>query len=366
MRTSDTTRRSVSLLSRLCLAPALVLSSIAASAAGTGFDFGGMKLPPGFTATTYVSAEGFDPDQGAPGLPAIVTITFDSRGNLYFARTANRLREIYGSDSAPIYRLPVGPAKITPDREGRFLFGPALPDPDEMAVNEKGEVFVSTSDRWKGYGSVYKLSPSGKARLFAGGPPAPGSPPLLKDPEGIAFDASGNVYVADDDLGVVVKLDRRGRVLNRKFISGQERFRTLTYDPRGFLWVGSDGRFDAPHADGSGRIYRANLADGKLRLLHSGPLASGMSLSPGGNLFAAQRRSGKIFALTPEGKRVEFASFGRQADTRTLAFPPDNEATRKAGIAGDLFVMVFPMLDYPVREIIRISGPFDAYVKQRQ
>ena len=164
MRTSDTTRRSVSLLSRLCLAPALVLSSMAASAAGTGFDFAGMKLPPGFTATTYVSAVGFDPDQGAPGLPAIVTITFDSGGNLYFARTANRLREIYGSDSAPIYRLPVGPAKITPDREGRFLFGPSLPDPDEMAVNEKGEVFVSTSDRGTGFGSVYKLSPAGKAR----------------------------------------------------------------------------------------------------------------------------------------------------------------------------------------------------------
>ncbi len=356
----------VTALLRLCLAPALALSSLAASAAGTGFDFSGMKLPPGFTATTYISATGFDPGQGAPGLPAIVTITFDPAGNLYFARTANRLREIYGSDSAPIYRLPVGPAKITPEKESKILFGPPLPDPDEAAVNEKGEVFVSTSDREKGYGSVYKLAPTGKARLFAGGPPARGSPPLFIDPEGIAFDASGNVYVADDDLGVVVKLDRRGKVLNPEFISAQERFRTLTYDPSGFLWVGSDGRFDAPHADGSGRIYRANLADGKLRLIHSGPLASGMSLSPGGNLFAAQRRSGKIFALTPEGKRVEFASFGRQADTRTLAFPPDNEATRKAGIAGDLFVMVFPMLDYPVREIIRISGPFDAYVKQQQ
>ena len=34
------------------------------------------------------------------------------------------------------------------------------------------------------------------------------------------------------------------------------------------------------------------------------------------------------------------------------------------GIAGDLFVMVFPMLDFPVREVIRISGPFDAYVQQ--
>jgi hypothetical protein len=114
--------------------------------------------------------------------------------------------------------------------------------------------------------------------------------------------------------------------------------------------------------DGSGKIYRAVLPDGKLQLLHSGPLPSGMSLSPGGNLFVAQRRSGKLFALTVEGKHVEFASFTRRSALRTLSFPPITKETKQAGIAGDLFVMVFPMLDYPVREIIRISGPFDGYV----
>ena len=361
-----TTRSNIFAPFSLCLA--LALSPAASSADGAGFDFAGMKLPPGFTATPYVSGAGFDPDRqtGAPGLPAIVTITFDRRGNLYFARTANRLREIYHSDRAPIYRIPAGPANITPEMGGRVLFGPPLPDPDEMAVNEKGEVFVSTSQRGEGFGSLYKLSPSGEATLFAGGHPAPGSKPLLKDPEGITFDADRNVYVADDDLGVVVKLDARGKVLDPEFLSGSERYRTLTYDPRGFLWVGSDGRLDSPHADGSGRIYRASLPGGELRLLHSGPLPSGMSLSPGGNLFVAQRRSGYIFALTPEGKRVEFATFRGRSDVRTLAFPPDTGVTREAGIAGDLFVMVFPMLDYPVREIIRISGPFDAYVEQGQ
>ncbi len=360
---SETIRDYVSVLSCLCFAALLALFTTTAVAAGDGFDFKGMKLPPGFTATTYITAEGFDitPGKSAPGLPAIVTINFDRAGNLYFARTANRLREIYGSNSGAIYRLPVGPAKITMATEKKIRFGPPLSDPDEMGVNATGEVFVSTMDRRTQVGSVYKLSPSGRATLFAGGA---GAPQLLQDPEGIAFDAAGNVYVADDDLGRVVKLDPKGMVLNPKFISGAERFRTLTYDPRGFLWVGSDGLHSSAHVDGSGRIYRASLPDGKLKLLHSGPLASGMGLSPGGNLFSAQRRSGKIFALTPEGKYVGFATFGGQSALRTLAFPPDNAATRKAGIAGDLFVMVFPMLDYPVREIIRIRGPFDKFVKE--
>jgi DNA-binding beta-propeller fold protein YncE len=202
--------------------------------------------------------------------------------------------------------------------------------------------------------------------LFAGGPPTSGNPPLLKDPEGIAFDQSGNAYVVDVDLGVVVRVDPDGKVLNPRFLTGIGRGRTLTFDPRGYLWIGSDGPHDTPHQDGSGQIYRALLPEGKVSLVHTGPLPSGMSLSPGGNLWVAQRRSGKLFALTPEGKRVEFASFTGRSALRTLGFAPVTQETQQAGIAGDLFVMVFPMLDYPVREVIRISGPFDSYIQEAQ
>lgn len=194
----------------LGFALALMIFSLAANAAGDGFDFAGMKLPPGFTATPYVRGVGFDPSEGrnAPGLPAIVTITFDSKGALYFARTANRLSEIYGTDYAPIYRISPGPATIKVDNEKKILFGPTLSDPDEAEVDKNGDVFVNSENREEGFGSLYKLSSTGEAVLFAGGPPAPGSSLLLKNPEGIAFDPAGNVYVVDYDIGVVVKLDR--------------------------------------------------------------------------------------------------------------------------------------------------------------
>lgn len=330
------------------------------------FDFDGMKLPPGFKASTYLTGTGFDPDrmEDVAGLPGIVSFKFDNSGNLYFARTANRLREIYDTDSASIYRVPLGTTRVVTQNEEKYLFGPKLKDPDDLAVHPNGDVFVSTSDLRGGYGSVYRLSPNGQATLFAGGPPARRRSPLLMDPEGIAFDPDDHVYVIDGELGVVVKLDIHGKVINPKYINGLGRGRTLTYDSRGFIWVGTDGTHDTPHEDGSGRIYRASLPDGKLTLLHAGPLASGMSLSPGGNIFAAQRRSGLLFALTPGGKRVEFATFRGRTALRTLVFPPNTKENREAGIAGDLFVMVFPMLDYPVREIIRISGPFDTYIKK--
>ena len=325
-----------------------------------GYDPSGLRLPPGFQASIYVTGAGFHDDQR--GIPAVVSMTFDRRGALYFARTANRLKEIYGRGDARVYRMPPGAAKVTPATENRFLFGPPLDDPDELAVNRRGEVFVSASHP-AGYGVIYRLNPNGAASLFAGGPVSSGQL-LLRDPEGIAFDKAGNVYVVDAGLGVVVKLDDKGKVLDPRWLTGLGRGRTLTIDTKDHLWIGSDGTHDAEPIDRNGEILRVPLSGGKPATVYSGALPSGMSFSPGENLFVAQRRSHKIFALTPAGKRVEFASFTGRSSLRTLAFPPVTNQTRKLGIANDLFVMVFPMLDYPVREVIRITGPFDDYIKR--
>lgn len=329
------------------------------SPALAGYDPSGLRLPPGFQASTYVTGAGFHDEQR--GIPAVVSMTFDRRGALYFARTANRLKEIYGRADARIYRMPPGAFKATPATERQFFFGPRLDDPDELAVNRGGEVFVSASSP-QGYGVVYRVSPNGAGSLFAGGPAASGQP-LLRDPEGIAFDKAGNVYVVDNDLGVVIKLNDKGKVLHPRWLTGLGRGRTLTLDTKDNLWIGTDGAHDSEHIDRNGEILRVPLAGGKPEKVYSGALPSGMSFSPGGNLFVAQRRSHKIFALTAAAKRIEFAVFTGRSALRTLAFPPVTEETRKLGIAGDLFVMVFPMLDYPVREVIRVTGPFDDYVK---
>jgi sugar lactone lactonase YvrE len=223
--------------------------------------------------------------------------------------------------------------------EKQYLFGAPLDDPDDLAVNRQGEIFVSTSHP-TGYGSIYRLSPEGQGSLFAGGKPSNGKP-LLQDPDGIAFGNAGNVYVADNALGVVVKLDNKGKVLNPRWLSGIGRGRTLTVDTKGFLWVGSDGPHDSEPIDRNGEIIRVQLSTGKSEMIYSGALPSGMSFSPGENLFVAQRRSHKLFALTPDAKRVEIASFTERAALRTLAFPPVTERTRKLCIAGDLSLWFF-------------------------
>ena len=104
------------------------------------------------------------------------------------------------------------------------------------------------------------------------------------------------------------------------------------------LWIGSDAGNEAPWMRGPGEIWKASAA-GAATLVLSGPLPAGMALGPGGRLFVADRHAGKIFFVTPEGTAVDFATFTDGDAPRTLAFAPVTPDTRRAGIAGDLFVV---------------------------
>jgi len=322
-------------------------------------------LPPGFTAEVYVTGQGFDPssEPSARGIPATSTLGFDPSGALYLAKTGARFREGEVEDLGPIYRIPAGGARLTPDTEARYFHGPPLRNPQVAAVRARGEVFITTYDRDRKIGALYRMT-DGRPRLFAGGTPPDGSPPLLKHPEGVAFDAAGNIYVTDRDQGIIVRLDPAGKVLQPRFLS-VTRARMLTFDEKGQLWIGSDGTAETPWQDGSGQIWKVS-PEGSPTLVLQGPLPAGMSMSPGGALFAAQRRTGKVFVVTSEGNRIDFASATEGTFLRSLGFAPLTPETRRAGIGGDLFVIVVRRQVWAVNEVIRISGPFDEFVRQRQ
>jgi sugar lactone lactonase YvrE len=322
-----------------------------------------MGLPPGFTTEVYVSGQGFDTssERGVRGFPAAATLGFDPAGMLYLAKSGARFRSGEVEDLGPIYRIPAGGARLTPESETRYFYGPPLRNPQIGAVRGRGEVFVTTYDRDRRIGALYRML-DGRAILFAGGTPPAGVSPLFRQPEGVAFDATGNVYVADREQNVVVRLDPTGKVLDPRYLP-VTRGRTLAFDEQGRLWIGSDGTADTPFQDGVGQILRME-PDRALAIVVEGPLPAGMSLSPGGALFVAQRRTGKIFVVTPDGKRIEFAAASEGTFLRSLAFAPVTPETRRAGIAGDLFVIVIPRQVWAINEVIRIAGPFDEFVRR--
>ncbi len=315
-------------------------------------------LPPGFTAQVYVSGEGFDgAGRGTRGIPAASTLAFDRAGVLYLARTGRRYTGGEVDDVWPIYRIPAGGARLSPSTEARYFHGPPLPNPQVAAVRGERELFVTTFDRDRKIGVLYRMV-DGQVELFAGGTPDPGTPPLLKQPEAAVVDAAGNIYVADRAQGTVVRLDPMGRVLATSYVS-VTRPRLLAMDGD-HLWVASDGNAEAPWQAGRGEIRKVGR-EGAESVVLRGPIAAGMSLSPGGLLFGADRPGAQIFTLAAEGKRLEFARFTDGDAPRSVLFAPITPETRRAGIAGDLFIVTINRGAFPVNEVIRISGPFDRF-----
>jgi len=321
-----------------------------------------MQLLPGFRAQVYVTGHGFDSSEGrgASGIPSVATLAFDPAGVLYLARSGRRYVGGDVEDVWPLFRVPVGGAQIARDAEARYLYGPPLRNPQAGAVRGAGELFVTTFDRERKIGVLYRIV-DGRAALFAGGTPDRGEPPALKQPEGVAVDAAGNLFIADRDRGVVVKLDAAGRVVDPRY-AAMKRPRVLTVDGAGSLWIGADGSADAPWQPGEGEIWQVP-PDGVPRLVLKGPIAQAISWHPAGFLAVADRHNPEVFAVTPDGARRTLIRFTDTDAPRSLVFAPITDATRKAGIAGDLFVVLIPGGAWPVNQVIRISGPFDSLLR---
>jgi DNA-binding beta-propeller fold protein YncE len=334
-------------------AAALVLLLTAVPAAAE------MILPPGFTTRVYVTGQRFgrvgEPD--VRGIPSSSTLAVDGAGVLYIARTARRYGGGETEDLSPIYRIPVGGARLTPETEARFIHGPPLINAQVGAVRPDGQVLVTTYDRDRKIGVLYRMV-DGRAELFAGGTPERGVAPLLRQPEGVAIDAGGNVYVADREQGVVVKLDPTGRVLDPRFLA-LTRPRLMALDDRQRLFIGGDEDATVPSQRSPGVVWRVEPDGSRVAALR-GPLAAGLVAGPEGRMFVADRQAAKIIVLDADGTASEFARFTDGDAPRGMAFVPDTPATRRAGIAGDLLVIAISRGRWPVNEVIRVSGPFGA------
>lgn len=329
---------------------ALLLAPVAAGAE--------MTLPPGFTARVYVTGEGFDEGRRAVGFPSSSSLVFDAAGTLYASRTGRRYVGGEVEDVWPIYRFPPGGARLTKQTEPRFYYGPPLPNPQVAGVGNGG-VLVTTYDRERVIGVLYRLV-DGRAELLAGGTPASRlTPPLLKQPEGLAFDAHGNMLLADRQLGTVLRLDPAGTLLDARWLSLSRPRLVVAHGER--VWVAADGEADAPWQRGRGEIWTVG-PDGR-HLALRGPIASGMDVSPGGHLFVADRQGTRVMAIGPDATSEAFITFSEGDAPRALRFAPVTEATRRAGIAGDLFVVVIRRGTWSLNEIVRITGPFDHFVR---
>lgn len=147
---------------------------------------------------------------------------------------------------------------------------------------------VSSTGPGQGTGSISELSSDGKITTFATG---------FNAPIGMAFDASGNLFVADQNSMAIYKVAPGGAVSTVASNLG---------NGVGFLTFDSQGNLYASTAHGVDKI----TPNGTLSVFASKGLSipTGLAFDANGDLFVANSGNGTISEITSNGNVSLFAS----------------------------------------------------------
>ena len=178
---------------------------------------------------------------------------------------------------------------------GLFVAAQLLPLPASAAP---GDLYVAA------FGNVFQITPSGTKSVFT----------TLTNPEGVAFDAKGDLYVSDINTDAIYRFSTAGT--ENTFAEDLDLPFGLAFDSAGNLFAaGSRGSVAKISPAGTKTIFAAGLGS---------PL--GLAFDRAGNLFVADQSGSTIFKFTPAGIRTTFAT--GLTNPTGLAFDA----------AGDLFV----------------------------
>ena len=144
--------------------------------------------------------------------------------------------------------------------------------------------------------------------------------PVSVRASGLAFDAAGNLYVADSSKHSVFKYTPDGT--KSTFVAGLKGPIGLCFDSKGNLFVSDEAATDVK----SRRSILKFTPDGKRSTFATGISSVGMAFDRSGNLFVSQGDS--IFKFTPKGVESTFVT-SKGANFIDLAFDE----------AGNLFVV---------------------------
>ena len=134
------------------------------------------------------------------------SVAVDSAGNIYIADTDNgRIRKVFASNGY-IFTV-AGNAKYGFSGDGGPATSAALDYPNGVAVDSAGDIYIADSDNHRvrevtaSTGIISTIAGDYTAGYSGDGGPATSAE--LSFPEGIALDQAGNLYIADENNGVV-------------------------------------------------------------------------------------------------------------------------------------------------------------------
>jgi uncharacterized protein (TIGR03437 family) len=238
------------------------------------------KLAPGGTITTFVGTgvPGFAVDFGLPAGAELNTpegVGVDAAGNVFIVDTLNsRIRQLAPGGNIFTY---AGNGNASYFGDGLPAVRAAVNQPEGLAVDSAGNVYIADT-----LDNVVRKVNNGTITTLAGfGPPGfsgdggPATRAQLNHPSAVALDAAGNLFVADTGNHRVRKIDPLGGI--------------ATVAGNGDTTFGGDG----------GPAAGAGL---------SGP--RGVAVDTAGNLYIADTGHNRIRKVTPDGTIATIAGNG--------------------------------------------------------
>jgi sugar lactone lactonase YvrE len=277
-------------------------------------------------AGTAASAGSTDGTGAAARFHSPIGVAVDVNGTAYVADQSNHV--IRRISAAGVVSTLAGTALSVGSADGtgaaaRFKY------PYGVAVDAAGTVYVS--DQYNH--TIRKITPAGVVSTFAGQPghlgsaDGQGSAARLRMPAGLALDAVGNLYVADQGNHTIRKITSAGVVTT---LAG----RALRADS--LDGTGSNARFEQPAGvavDAAGNVYVTDQENRMIRKVtpagvvsrfagqngYTGrrdttvPLAArfnfptGIAIDPTGTLYVADRFNHAIRVISPSGSVTTLA-----------------------------------------------------------
>ena len=260
--------------------------------------------PGGATSTLSLSSPISDPSQTTANstLNNPTAIAFDSLGSLYIADTGN---------NRVVVRQPVGVAGsyyLYNLRMGSY----SLSQPQGVAIDAAGDVFIADT----GNNRILEVKWNGVPAVFVKNVPSPTS---------LAIDSGGNVYFTDDAGRYVWKASSDGTTVTQVSSEpvGLELPVGVAVDAAGTLYV-ADQKLGVVEIPASGSAHAINLP---WPLDWFGP--EGISLDSSGNVYLSESPNG-VYELLRNGVSLNFVT------TKTGATSTDSPQTVLMENAGNL------------------------------
>jgi len=171
--------------------------------------------------------------------------------------------------------------KLTPDGK-RSTFASGL-QPEHLAFDRSGNLFVSDRNNQ----SILKLTPDGKKSTFAIG---------IKDPVDLTFDDKSDLFVLDKDSNSILKFTPDGK--QSTFASGLTDPVDLAIDRGGYLFVSAS----------TGTIFKFTPDGTKTTFFSKMGWPHAMAIDGAGNLFVGDMDNHLILKFTPDGEKSTFVT----------------------------------------------------------